>query len=525
MNGEVLLFNPPTPDGRGYTREGRCTQEAGVWGTQWPPLTLATAAALLRADGRRVTLRDYPAQGLGVAALATDLRALQPAFAVWGTGTPTLGFDLALAEMIRKEAPDALTAVLGTHVTVRPAEALAVPALDAVIRGEPEGIIAELVRRGGDASAPGTAGSAGEGGGHARFRQGLSWCAAIRGLSWREAGGAIHHNPDAEPLAPEAIPAPDWGGLDLGCYRLPLKGRRFLIVAPVRGCPWRCTFCTAPLYYGSRLRRRPVGHVVAEMADNAARFGIGEFFIWADTFTADTRYVREFCRAILAAGLKVSWTCNSRVDTIDPETLALMKAAGLWMISYGIESASDAVLAACGKGITAAQSRAAVAMAHRLGIRTAGHFIFGLPGETAATMAQTLAFALSLPLDIAQFYAAAPFPGTALHAEAVARGWLTEGDRLPLSAPAEAAGRAGAVPPDGAVQEDAPPAFPPAFSQSCAALSLPGLSAAAVDAFRRRAFRRFYLRPAAAARLLAMAEPGALAGLKAPLRRFFSWVR
>ncbi|MFZ4438260.1 MAG: B12-binding domain-containing radical SAM protein [Syntrophales bacterium] len=507
----ILLFNPPAPSGRGYTREGRCTQEAGVWGTQWPPLSLATAAAMLRDDGHRVTLRDYPAAGLGVDALAADLRALSPTLAIWSTGTPTLVFDLGLARLVRDNAPEAVTAILGTHVSVRPEEALTEKALDIVIRGEPEGVIRDLCQVGMVESNDGTPANAGSGGGEGRYRKSLSRCAATRGISWGGAdGNTICHNPDAQPLDPDAIPAPDWDGLDLDRYRLPLKGRRFLIVAPVRGCPWRCTFCTAPLYYGHRLRRRPVERVVEEIADNVARFGIREYFIWADTFTADRSYVRELCRTILARGLKVSWTCNSRVDTIDEETLAIMKEAGLWMISYGIESANDAILASSGKGITAAQSRAAVEMAHRLAIRTAGHFIFGLPGENKVTMAETLAFALSLPLDIAQFYAAAPFPGTALYDEAVAKGWLRDGNRGPVSKPAAPSFSA--------------PAFPPAASQSSATMALPGLSAEEVDAFRRYAFRRFYLRPAAAARVISMAEPGAVAGLTPLLRRFLRWI-
>lgn len=466
----ILLFNPPAPGGRGYTREGRCTQEAGVWGTLWPPLTLATTATLLRREGYRVTLRDYPASGLDVLSLKADLRTLRPDFAIWSTGTPTFPFDIALARVVHENAPKAVTAVMGTHVTARPEDAFEEAALNVVIRGEPEGIIRELCRCAG------------------------SW-AEVPGISWRDGYGVIRHNPDAPPLEPEAIPAPDWDGLDLNAYRLPLKGRRFLMVAPVRGCPYHCTFCTAPLYYGRRLRRRPVARVADEMAANVSRYGIREFFIWADTFTADRGYVRDLCRTILTRGLKVSWTCNSRVDTIDEETLFRMKEAGLWMISYGLESASDAILATSGKGITAAQSRVAVEMAHRMGIRTAGHFIFGLPGETRETMAETLAFALSLPLDIAQFYTAAPFPGTALYNEALDKGWLKHG------------GGNGA------------------FSQNSAVMELPDLPSARVDAFRRYAYRRFYLRPRAAARLFAMAEPGGLADMIPTGRRFRQWIR
>ncbi len=492
----ILLFNPPAPDGRGYTREGRCTQEAGVWGTQWPPLTLATAAALLRRDGHRVTLRDYPAAGLDLPSLAEDLRTLQPGFAIWSTGTPTLSFDLDIARVVRENAPESVTAVIGTHVTVRPEEALTEKNLDVVIRGEPEGIIRELCRVGTDEANDPTPACAGSGGGGSRYRQDLSRFADIRGISWRgKEGGAIHHNPDAPLLKPDAIPAPDWDGLDHDAYRLPLKGRRFLMVAPVRGCPYRCTFCTAPLYYGHRLRRRPVAQVVEEMAVGVSRYGIREFFIWADTFTADRRYVQELCRTILEKGLRISWTCNSRVDTIDEETLRLMKQAGLWMISFGLESGNDAILAASGKGITAAQSRAAVNLTNRIGIRTAGHFIFGLPGETEATMAETLDMALSLPLDIGQFYTAAPFPGTALYNEALEKGWLKHG------------GGSGA------------------FAQNSAVMELPGLPAARVDAFRRYAFRRFYLRHRAAARVLSMLEPGAIAGLIPALRRFLLWLR
>jgi len=127
-----------------------------------------------------------------------------------------------------------------------------------------------------------------------------------------------------------------------------------------------------------------------------------------------------------------------------------------------------------------------------MGIRVAGHFIFGLPGETEATMAQTLDLALDLPLDIAQFYAASPFPGTSLYEEAAREGWLIEGI---------------------------------ASSQNQAAMNLPGLPAAKVDAFRRFAFRKFYGRLQAALNLLAMAEWAAVKSVPGVLKRFLKWAR
>ncbi len=463
----ILLFNPPAPGGGGFTREGRCTQEAGVWATQWPPLSLTTAAALLEADGHSVEVQDFPAAGLDLKALGRMLTRWPFRMACWSTATPTLEGDLAVARLVKSVSPATTTAVFGTHVSARPEDALAEPAVDLVIRGEPEGILRALCRVEPDRLSD------------------------VAGISCRQTDPpGIRHNPDAPLLPPEEIPPPAWHLIDPGLYRLPLKGRPFLMVAPVRGCPFRCSFCTAPLYYGTRLRRRPVEAVLKEIEDNLASFGIRDLFIWADTFTADRSYVHAFCQAIRKRGLEVSWTCNSRVDTIDPETLALMRDAGLWMISFGLESGDDALLERSGKKMTVAQSRQAVLWAKEAGVRVAGHFIFGLPGETEETLARTLALALELPLDIAQFYAAAPFPGTALYDEAAAGGWLA-GDE--------------------------------AMSQSHAVMNLPGLPAARIDAFRRYAFRRFYGRPRAVWNLWTMAEAGALKGLPASLKRFIGW--
>jgi hypothetical protein len=107
-------------------------------------------------------------------------------------------------------------------------------------------------------------------------------------------------------------------------------------------------------------------------------------------------------------------------------------------------------------------------------------------------MMQTLDFALDLPLDIAQFYSASPFPGTGLYNEATDEGWLTEND---------------------------------SFSQSHAVMELPGLSAKKVDAFRKYSYRKFYLRITALFRLLKIAGPSATTNILYSIKRFSGWVR
>lgn len=466
---KVLLLNPPHPQKKGFTREGRCTQGAGVWATQWPPLSLATTAAFLERDGHQLKVIDCPAVGMDHARLVAVTRAFQPRFVFWSTATPTLKTDLELGRSIKAAAPHSITGVFGTHVTALPESALRYPWIDMAVRREPEQTIREVCL------------------------QGSAHLEDIEGLSFRYRDRAeIHHSPDRALLNPDDIPAPAWTYLDLSFYRLPLKGPPFLIVAPLRGCPYPCTFCTASLYYGKRFRKRPVKSVADEIAGNIRRFNVRDFFIWADTFTADTTYVKTFSREIMKRTLKISWTCNSRVDTVDREMLSLMKGAGLWMISFGLESGNQYVLDQTGKGITIEQSRYAVSLAHALGIKTSGHFVMGLPGETERSMRKTLAFALELPLDIAHFYAAAPFPGTRLYDLASANGWI----------------RTGA-----------------AFGQEHAAMDLPGLPGSRVDEFRRYAYRRFYGRPRVVGKILSLIEPKGVGHLLRNVGAFQGWKR
>ena len=465
----VLLFNPPHPEGKGFTREGRCTQEAGVWATQWPPVTLATAAAILEKDRHLLKVVDCPAVKWDEKRLETEIKVFQPHFAFWNTATPTLKTDLHLGKMVKGAAPDVVTGVMGTHVSALPdTTALRNPSIDLVIQREPEGTIGEICA--------------------GRY---IDW-KDIPGIAYRDnRSHDFRHNPAREFLKPEDIPAPAWHHLDTRVYRLPLKGAPFLIVAPIRGCPFSCSFCTGPLYYGRKLRKRPVANVVEEIRHNMKRYRVNNFFIWADTFTADRGYVKEFSRQIIENRLSIRWTCNSRVDTIDRETLILMKKAGLWMISFGLESGNDEILKETGKGISVRDSRKAIRLAHSLGLKTSGHFVLGLPGETEKSMKDTLSLALELPLDTAQFYAASPFPGTRLYEQASTSGWLQSGDC--------------------------------SFSQDQAILNLPGLTPEKVDHFRRYAFRKFYGRPKAFWNVVSMARPAALRSILANLRQFSLW--
>ena len=117
-------------------------------------------------------------------------------------------------------------------------------------------------------------------------------------------------------------------------------------------------------------------------------------------FTVNREQVVGLCKLIIESGLKIRWTCNSRVDYVDEEMLTLMGEAGCWMISWGIESGNEAVLKKAAKGANPAKAIKALTWARNAGIKNWGYFIIGLPGETVETIRETIELSKKLHEEI-----------------------------------------------------------------------------------------------------------------------------
>ena len=106
-----------------------------------------------------------------------------------------------------------------------------------------------------------------------------------------------------------------------------------------------------------------------------------------------------------------------------------MAKAGCHFISWGLESGNKEILAHAKKGVDPERAKQSLAWSRAAGIKNWGYFIIGLPGETVETIKQTIAFSKALPLDIALFHIAAPYPGTPFFKEVAKNGWFREGAR------------------------------------------------------------------------------------------------
>lgn len=275
-----------------------------------------------------------------------------------------------------------------------------------------------------------------------------------------------------------AFPVPHHEKFPLRKYLL-VQGKRFpfTTVQASFGCPFQCSFCIAStLGY----KYRSVENVLEELR-RIVSLGIKEVFFMDFTFEARRRNTLELCQRMVKEGLDLSWVCSSRAGTLDEELLTWMKEAGCHTLLLGVESGDEELLRDYSKGVTKEQMRLAFSLARRLGIRTLGHFIIGLPGETEETARKTIEFAKELDCDIASFNIAVPVLGTPLRQESVAKGYLK----------------------DEGLVFDSSDAYP--------VLETPQFSKEQAWKWRKRAIREFYFRP------------GYLWRLATQARSFYQW--
>jgi anaerobic magnesium-protoporphyrin IX monomethyl ester cyclase len=181
-----------------------------------------------------------------------------------------------------------------------------------------------------------------------------------------------------------------------------------------RGCPANCRFCGSPGFWGRQVRFHSPGYFVGQIERLASR-GISFFYVSDDTFTLRKKTVLAVCREIIARQLNICWAAISRVDTVDEEILRWMRKAGCIQISYGIESANRDVRRFLDKRIKLDDVRAAFAATRRYGILPRAYFIYGCPGDSHATMQETLDLIREIKPLGAIFYLLAIFPGTQLY--------------------------------------------------------------------------------------------------------------
>lgn len=399
----ALLCNPPTGL---YRRDDRCQCKIEDQTVQitFPPIELAQIGAVLRRAGAEVLVRDYPAVGGSWDDLSRDFKAFNPDFVLFNVVTATAEIDFQTAVAAKELiGPQVITAAKGEYMEALGIEALEnYPEIDFGFHGEIEEILERFMKGEPLESLLGLVYRTGsESNGGVQIR--------------RNPGHPIVHNLDALPF-----PARDL--LRNEIYTSPDTGNPLTVVHGNRGCPAHCIFCPAGVISGFTVRYRSPENVLAELRECVEKYGIREFLFHGDTFTLNKKWLLSLCQLIRESGLNIRWGCNSRVDTMDDERAAAMKAAGCWVVAFGIETGNQEILDKIKKDATLEEAEAAIACCKRNGLRTHAFFVIGLPWETEETLEQTYQFARKLDTDFFDFNIAYPLPGTEFYEMAVAEG-------------------------------------------------------------------------------------------------------
>lgn len=302
-------------------------------------------------------------------------------------------------ELVKTINPRVTTLIGGVHVTALPRETMELfPQFDIGVLGEGEKTVLEIVR--GDGRED------------------------IQGIIFRSGKEIIQTSPRERILDLSELSEPAFDLYELNNYRnLKFYGGRglFLPVESMRGCPFSCVFCFRTI--GRRAVYKEPIRFVDELESYVERYGLRHADIIDGTFGVDKENALAICDEIIARGLnlKIRWSANARADTLDGELIDAIRRAGCAYLKLGIESGNDGVLEKSSKGITTAQIRSVVRTCREKGLFVRGNFIFGLPGDTEKTIAETIDFAKSLPIDHVNFALLVPFPGTEIYSWAKGR--------------------------------------------------------------------------------------------------------
>jgi anaerobic magnesium-protoporphyrin IX monomethyl ester cyclase len=410
---KVLLLLPVAP---------RTSWPKGLYRVRTFDTRLACAAAVLQRGGHEVRILQREAQliklGFDWERAEMDLRNLlqeyRPDMVAQSVATAAMPEAARIAGWARQVVgPHVLNVLCGTHPSGVPELTLAESAdVDAVASGEYELTLRDLADGGPGPGVPGLV---------LRGREG-----AIRAPDRTAV-------PDIDTLGPPACELLDMAfHTQANPWTIRYLNLRSINVRTSRGCPNRCTFCAEHLVSGVGVRFHSLEYVMERVREACARWGVEAVHFEDDTFGADRTRLLAICAAIRREGLheRLRWDCLMRVDQVDAELLAAMKAAGCMQIEYGFESGSDSVLKRVGKNTTAEQNRRAVRLTREAGIRIFADIMVGLPGETHGDLKATLRFLRWARPEILSAGRLLPLPGTALYqrlAEHVRAGLPWEG--------------------------------------------------------------------------------------------------
>lgn len=384
----IMLVNP---FGSNWIEGLKGSAETAV---RMAPIGILSIAAYLAEKGFEVKVADCRMPAARANEAIRNMLLFKPDMA--GFTATTSGFIDAyrIAEALKNADPGIRIIFGGVHVSALRGSILEnFPCIDYVINGEGEKAMAELA-----------AGASLD---------------SIQGLVYRNGSGIKDNGVRTDLCELDSLPFPAYNMLDgfPKTFQPPLFNYpRFPSATMIssRGCPYQCSYCDRSVFRKS-FRYNSADYLYGQMVFLKKEFNIRHIFFYDDLFTFHRRRIEEFCGLMRKKPLHMTFNCAVRVGHIDDDLIKMLKAAGCWMVSIGMESGDPDLLARHKSNMDLEEVRSAVRSIQRCGIRVKGLFMMGLPGETEQSIRKTADFIETLELDDVNMTKFTPFPGSPIY--------------------------------------------------------------------------------------------------------------
>ena len=235
---------------------------------------------------------------------------------------------------------------------------------------------------------------------------------------WVKKAGMIFRN-EIRPLLPDldSLPPADRNLY----YKYPFFRRnptKFFISG--RGCPYKCSYCCNHIYQkmykdkGRYIRQQSVERVIAEIGQIRDSFGIKTVWFHDDIFVLNQGWIKEFCEQYKNK-INLPFNCSIRPNLVTEELVAMLKKAGCYNVTMGVESGNDYLRNEILKrGMTSEEIIRAGDIIKKYGIRLRTFNMLGIPGETIESALETIRLNIRISPEHPWCSVYQPYPGTAL---------------------------------------------------------------------------------------------------------------
>lgn len=304
-----------------------------------------------------------------------------------------------------------ITIAGGAHPSIMPDLVMSDPNVDFAVIGEGEGVLVRLL-------------SVLENGGN---------ISELDGVAFRSASGIVV-NPKLYfivNLDTIAFPARHLMHMENYCGLKASHGMRrkdrFSPVITSRGCPARCTFCSAHAVWGRKYRYRSPENVIAELKQ-LKEMGIQEIMFEDDNLTLNRVRAEKIFDLMVQEKLNLVWDTPNGVAaySLDESLIDKMKASGCYQLNLALESGSQYVLDKfIKKPLDLEKGKRLVRYAQSIGLGVSIYLIVGMPGETKEQIWETFKMARELRVYTPTISVATPYLGSELYELCKEHGYLS----------------------------------------------------------------------------------------------------